>query len=218
MDDADPKSLNDDYVRTFTVSSPPGGSGGSTKKGVGHDEFEITIRNVGTVTRWLFRCNVRAGLEVPLLGFGGTFRVEQPEEGEKEEQEVVAVPFVAGGIGITPLMAQAGELDMRRLRLFWGVNVRDLGLVRDVFGRYPGLGRVARVFVSGLGGGEEERAMWEGIEGAGAEVVRRRLLREDVSRAKGTGDRWYVCTGPAMRKELLEWLHDKETVYEDFDY
>ena len=39
MRDDDPRSLNDDYVRTFTVSSAMG-------RGLPHDEFEITFRNV----------------------------------------------------------------------------------------------------------------------------------------------------------------------------
>lgn len=88
MRDDDPKSLNDDYVRTFTVSSSPGE--------FPEDEFEITISNVGTVTNFLFRHNVRAGLEVPLKGFGGSFTIQQ------DPNDIV--PFVAGGMGITPLL------------------------------------------------------------------------------------------------------------------
>ena len=65
MRDDDPKSLNDDYVRTFTVSSTAG-------QGLRYDEFEITMRNVGVVTNFLFRQNVRAGLELPLKGFVST--------------------------------------------------------------------------------------------------------------------------------------------------
>ena len=67
MRDDDPKSLNDDYVRTFTVSSTAG-------QGLRYDEFEITMRNVGVVTNFLFRQNVRAGLEIPLKGFVSTYR------------------------------------------------------------------------------------------------------------------------------------------------
>ena len=43
MQDDNPKSLNDDYIRIFTVSSPPGGT-------LPDDEFEITIRKVCEVT------------------------------------------------------------------------------------------------------------------------------------------------------------------------
>ena len=44
MRDDDPKSLNDDYVRTFTGSSSAG-------RDLPDDEFEITMRNVGEVVR-----------------------------------------------------------------------------------------------------------------------------------------------------------------------
>ena len=42
-----PTSLNDDYMRTFTVSSAPGSLG---EHG---EEFELTVRKVGSVTKWL---------------------------------------------------------------------------------------------------------------------------------------------------------------------
>lgn len=83
MRDQDPRSLNDDFVRTFTVSSPPPGlsstsiSTSTSKPGPGprprpsegpnstfptessplalaDNEFEITIRRVGVVTDFLF--------------------------------------------------------------------------------------------------------------------------------------------------------------------
>ncbi|KAL4908988.1 hypothetical protein BDW74DRAFT_75992 [Aspergillus multicolor] len=69
MMDDDPSSLNDDYVRTFTISSPP--------DQVSNDEFEITIRKHGDVTRYLFQTSDRAELEVPLKGFGGEFRLPE---------------------------------------------------------------------------------------------------------------------------------------------
>jgi hypothetical protein len=101
MRDDDPKSLNDDFLRTFTVSS---------RQDVldGHDQFEITIRRVGPVTDFLFRHNTRSGLEIPLQGFGGEFFIQQGV-GEK-------VSFIAGGVGITPLLAQVHDLDLKRLQ------------------------------------------------------------------------------------------------------
>ncbi|KAK4905841.1 hypothetical protein LTR49_024932 [Elasticomyces elasticus] len=52
MREDDPRSLNDDFVRTFTVSSPPGGRPDLVRR-LKDDEFEITIRNVGVVTYFL---------------------------------------------------------------------------------------------------------------------------------------------------------------------
>ena len=231
-DDEDPRSLNDDYVRTFTVSSPPppscgnrhhqaGMAGGHelAKEGsrppVPNDEFEITIRNVGTVTRFLFTTNIRAGLVVPLRGFGGSFAIKRSDTAKG-----IITPFVAGGIGITPLLAQLPSLDLSRLLVFWTVNSRDVGLVVDTMRRHPGLGARMRVFVSGdpvgklSGAGEIDG---EAIAEGG--FVRRRMAREDVVGIReDLGDTWYICAGTGLRKQLLEWLEGKTAVYEDFDY
>ena len=202
MRDDDPKSLNDDYVRTFTVSSTPGDS-------LPGDEFEVTIRKVGGVTGFLFRQSERTALEIPLRGFGGEFAIQQAED------EVIS--FVAGGIGITPLLAQLPHLDIARLRLFWTLGVRDVGLVNDTFKRRPLLRSATSVFITGDEStlSDEEKAMLREVSTSGATVERRRMLGTDL---QATSPRWYICTGTALRKSLLEWLRGKEVVYEDFNY
>ena len=205
MRDSDPKSLNDDYVRTFTISSPRVGY-------LPEDQFEITVRNVGVVTEFLWRQQVRAGLEIPLRGFGGSFAL--PRNSEE------TIPFVAGGIGITPILAQALELHNADLRLFWTINVRDANLVLDTFERYPWMARSAGIFISGTQasvGLEDEDAL-ERIESFGAEVSRRRLKASDIVANRDLASTWYLCTSPAVRKSLLEWLDGKKAIYEDFGY
>ncbi|MCJ1273346.1 hypothetical protein MMC21_001137 [Puttea exsequens] len=205
MRDDDPKSLNDDYVRTFTISSSSGGK-------LQPDDFEITIRNVGVVTDLLFRQNVRAGLEVPLKGFGGSFAVTQgPEE---------TVPFVAGGIGITPLLAQLPELDLKRVRLFWSISIHDIGLMKDVFKRFPSLPPSSYIFISRVrdhSATGTEKVLDE-FQASGAHINSRRMLASDVEGQEGLSSTWYLCTGIALRKSLLGWLAGKKVVYEDFNY
>jgi len=206
MRDDDPKSINDDYVRTFTVSSPPDSG---TVPG---DEFEVTIRNVGVVTNFMFRQNERAGLEIPLKGFGGEFVIEQ-RDGE-------VVPLVVGGIGITPLLAQVSSLDLSRLRLFWTINVQDIGLVSDVFSSTPALASSTSLFVSGTDStpSSDQQTALSKIEASGATIVKRRLQVEDLQKAADVSQRWYICTGPALKANVLQWLVGKEIVYEDFSY
>ncbi|MCJ1262212.1 hypothetical protein MMC22_002082 [Lobaria immixta] len=205
MRDDDPKSLNDDYVRTFTVSSSRGND-------LPDDQFEITVRNVGVVTDFLFRQQVRAGLEVPLKGFGGSFALPITT-GE-------IVPFVAGGIGITPLLAQAADLKLDLLRLFWVVNVRDINLVIDTFQRHPSLAHFTRIFLSGINEStsKETKEELQKVEHFGAHLVIRRILSSDITVARDLSPTWYLCTGTALRKSLLEWLSRKKVVYEDFNY
>lgn len=205
MRDDDPRSINDDYVRTFTVSSPTGGT-------LSPAEFEITFRNVGVVTNFLFRQQVRAGLEIPLRGFGGNFAIAQAS-GE-------VVPFIAGGIGITPLLSQIPSLDLDSLHLFWTVNIRDIGLASDTLNKYPSLAAFTKIFVSGVADAatEETKAILDSVRLLGCQIMLRRMLPRDVQERQDLYAKWYICTGTELRKSLLLWLANKEVLYEDFNY
>ncbi|MCJ1430781.1 hypothetical protein MMC27_000131 [Xylographa pallens] len=210
MRDDDPRSLNDDYTRTFTISSPPGGAE------LPDDEFEITVRNVGVVTDFMFKQNLRAGLEVPLKGFGGEFAIEQRTN--KMTQ------FVAGGIGITPLLGQVSRLDLNRLHLFWTINIRDIELVLDTFQRVPGLASSTSLFVSNIdlydvaSQHASQHASMALLAATCSSVIRRRISAKDLQVDLDTSDRWYICTGTALKTSLLQWLAGQEIVYEDFSY
>jgi NAD(P)H-flavin reductase len=211
MRDDDPRSLNDDFVRTFTVSSPPGSPPNPVQR-LKDDEFEITVRRVGAVTEELFKHQGseqgdRMDLEVGVKGFGGEFDVKQ-----ENEEEVVA--FVAAGVGITPLLPCLDALDLRRLELLWTVRKEDLGLVEDVLRVCPGLAGKLSLFVTNATDGE----VLDLAAGAGkVDIRRRRLAKQDVD-LDGRVRKFYLCTGTPMRKQLMEWLPDKELVFEDFNF
>jgi NAD(P)H-flavin reductase len=201
----DTRSMDNDYIRTFTVSSEPGNM-------LEQDQFEITIRKVGTVTEHLFRHDGRSELEVPLKGFGGEFFLEQ-NEGEH-------VGFVGGGIGITPLLAQFTGLDFNLLQVYWTVRAEDLGLVLDSFERTPGLRGLTKLFVTG-----ETDALAQGnltkLITMNASVEERRIVVEDLQLDSGIGhliEKWYVCAGAGLRTTLLEWLKYRNVVFETFNY
>ena len=203
MRDDDPKSLNDDYLRTFTVSSHHG-------EGLHGEEFEMTIRNVGHVTSFLMRQNARSGLEIPLRGFAGEFIIKQMPDR--------LAPFIAAGIGITPVLAQLQDLDLSRFRLFWTLGVKDIGLVHDTFARFPKLPKSTSLFLTGsesdLHVGEKTRL--KDVSTSGAKIEKRRLHKDDL--AGIDVEEWYLCTGPALRKSIQEWLPGKKLVFETFDY
>jgi NAD(P)H-flavin reductase/predicted pyridoxine 5'-phosphate oxidase superfamily flavin-nucleotide-binding protein len=203
MRDDDPTSLNDDFVRTFTISSIP--------KPAGEDEFDITIRNVGPVTKFLFKQNERAGFGVPVLGVGGEFKISQRDE------EVIT-PFVAGGVGITPLLGHLGALDMAsgRFRLFWTLRVADVDLALDTVKQSSELAKSTAIFFTGDSSGDELRGKLEELKAMGVEAALRRLAKEDLDKVDAKV--WYLCAGKMFRKQVLEWLKGKEVVFEDFDY
>jgi ferredoxin-NADP reductase len=202
MRDDDPTSLNDDFIRTFTISSTP-------KPGVEkQSEFDITIRRVGPVTRFLFQQNERAGFEVPILGVGGDFRVEQNED-------AALVPFIAGGVGITPILGQLSTLDLSpaHFRLLWTLKAADSGLVVDTLKRYPEVAQSTIVFLTGDLGGKGEI---EQIKLFGAEVRNGRVTKDAVDEIDA--ETWYICAGRTLRKEMLLLLQHRKVVFEDFDY
>lgn len=203
MRDDDPSSLNDDFIRTFTVSSYPG-------RNLPANEFELTVRLHGKVTDYIFRANEQAGLEVPLKGFGGTFRLSTDND--------TILPFVAGGIGITPLIGQLPDLDIGRLRLFWSVSVYDMELVRDIFRRWHQVAASTTLFVTGPISDIDDRlrSVYDIIQASGARVEARRMQADDLNHS--LAHIWYLCAGIGLQKRVLTWLEGKKVLYEDFNY
>ncbi|GAB7329255.1 hypothetical protein MBLNU13_g01063t2 [Cladosporium sp. NU13] len=210
MRDDDPRSLNDDFVRTFTVSSPPGHPPNPVRR-LKDDEFEITVRRVGTVTEELFKHRGSEGgdrmeLEIGVKGFGGEFEVRQ-EEGER-------VAFVAAGVGITPLLSCVGSLDLERLSLLWTVRKEDVGLVEDVLDAYPGLADRMTLFVTNAGDGEDSDFT---SKAGGVDLQKRRLGKQDLT-LDGKVQKYYLCTGTPLRKQLMEWMPGKDLIFGDFNF
>ncbi|KAL1960302.1 hypothetical protein VTO42DRAFT_8262 [Malbranchea cinnamomea] len=208
MRDDDPLSINDDYIRTFTVSSYPG-------RNLSDDEFEIIVRKRGNVTNHLFRSSDRSGLEAGLKGFDGEFYFEQKPGDES------ILPFIAGGIGITPAIAQLPDIDIDRFRLFWSISVRDIALVAEVFAEFPQLPYSTTLFITGPGDaevslGESDRKKLDLVFSSGAKVNRRRMEAGDLNLS--IADVWYLCASPQLKVLVLNWLTGKRVIYEDFSY
>ncbi|CAD0111647.1 unnamed protein product [Aureobasidium uvarum] len=216
MRDDDPRSLNDDFVRTFTVSSPPGLPPHPSKR-LGDDEFEITIRKVGVVTDFLFKHGLDARakgseLEVGIKGFGGSFMVEQTEEKP-------AIAFIAAGVGITPLMPCLHSLKLDSLRLFWTLRAVDLGLAMDMLEGLQNLAPSLTLFVTGIfPESEEQKSGIDKLSGYGVQVAHRRMEKSDLEGLMPEIQRWFVCTGTSQRSTILQWMSGQEVVYEDYNF
>ncbi|QIX02034.1 hypothetical protein AMS68_007551 [Peltaster fructicola] len=202
MREDDPRSLNDDFVRTFTVSSAPDEG----------NEFEITIRHVGVVTEYMSRYQGtehedRRRLEVGVMGFGGEFDVLQRTSMED-------ISFIAAGVGITPLLSALPGLDLLRVRLLWTIKAADVWLVVDTLKSYPGLASRTSVYVTGQVDGQARQELSD----TRTCVFERRVSAEDVTALTAT--RTYICTSVPFRKVLLTWLagHSKEILVEDFNF
>ncbi|SPJ75851.1 related to oxidoreductase, FAD-binding [Fusarium torulosum] len=202
MADDDPQSLNDDYVRTFTVSSSPDNS----------KEVQITTRKHGPVTAYLRNHKLRVPLEVEVLGFGGeeSFRIPLEPQGHRSI-------FIAAGVGITPVLAQAPAILQHKVpfTLLWTLRYEDLPLASDTFSRNPGLASVTTLFVTGQ---PDKRELLDEAERAGTRVVKRRIGADDIKSFKGQNARFFLCTAPALLSALEGWLYGEKVVWEDFGY
>lgn len=213
MRDDDPGALNDDFIRTFTVAS-------SWNSGARQVEFEVIVRNVGSVTKWLSWQNDRSGMtKVGVRGFAGDFRFDMSEGRDRNV-------FIAAGIGITPLLGQIEVAAGQGLVVLWSLHVRDIGLVEEVLGVVPD-GLDLRIFVTGTrteDSGDESRL--RDVEAlAGRRSIgfeRRRLQKDDLKNVESGGEgqvgNWYLCTAPKMRAEIQQWLEGQTVLFENFDY
>lgn len=208
MRDSDPTSLNDDLVRTFTVSSSP-----SIKQPA--SDFEITIRKVGRVTDFLFQAGKYKfkRIEAGIKGFGGDFKVDT---------SLGKSAFVAGGVGITPLMSAGPALDKGQIVLYWTLQARDYNLVSDFLTSSPQLATSTRVYFTSTTSldasvkqefDEAVKTMTE----KGTQVYQRRLSKDDLQESSDL-KHWYICTSAPLRTAVMSWLPDKEFHYEDFNF
>jgi ferredoxin-NADP reductase len=207
MRDHDPTSLNDDLIRTFTVSSTPPLQPGQ--------EFEITIRKVGRVTDYLFQAGQYKfkKIEAAVKGFGGDFKIDA---------SVGKVGFIAGGVGITPLMSAGPQLSAEQADIHWTMQAKDYRLSLDFFQSSPHLASSAKLYftnVPALDPAEQEEfeKAQERLAANGSQVYLRRLLAEDLSGVDSV-EHWYICTSVPLRNTLMSWLPNKQIHYEDFNF
>ncbi|KAF9363179.1 hypothetical protein BGX34_004683 [Mortierella sp. NVP85] len=135
-----PQSLNDDYIRTWTISSAPPrqnkGSGKSSSSSLSHEasgleewqetsEFTMTIKRKpgGAISNRLHDLALahQYPFTVPLVSTGGSF-VLPSLSGTTQEQHLTKVALISGGIGSTPFISMirgAKQLHKGSLDIQW---------------------------------------------------------------------------------------------------
>ena len=184
--------------------------------------MEITAKIHGPVTKFLSKHQMRAPLTIPVLGFGG----QESFSMITALQNVKEAVFVAGGVGITPLLAQAPGIlaeegrkersaeEQRRLTVLWSLRRDEVGLAVDSFQRGEGLAAVTRVFLTGEGDGDEAKK----LRGSGATVEERRMGEGDLEEWKGRGIGFFACASGGMLVRIQGWLEGEKLAWEEFAY
>lgn len=206
MNNDNPQSLNDDFVRTFTVSNVYAGDG----------KVVVTAKRHGPATNLLWQHPLDRTLKIAVMGFGGKDSFHMVK-GRKSI-------FVAGGVGITPMLAQASSImegeNGKKVKVLWSLRAEDLLLAEDSFKKVHGLAAETKLFVTGKistpGGGQEH--VVEKLRDLGAEVKTRRMLEDDFACHKGNGTKFYLCAAPQLLGNLTKWLAEEDIVWEDFGY
>jgi predicted ferric reductase len=128
-------------------------------------------------------------------------------------------PFVAGGVGITPLLASVHTLDLSpaRFKLFWTIRSADVDLAIDTLQWHSELAKLTEVFLTGSSTQDETLdAKQAQLRSLGVQVHGRRMTRSDIDAI--SAQTWYLCASKQLRNEILSWLEGQKVVFEDFDY
>ena len=142
MDESNPQAVNDDHIRTWTLSSAPIFDA-REKRFMPTTSVEITVKRKtdGLVSNFLHDSSHTAAsnkdlndLSVPFVGCGGDFSCFSPSAGS----DIPAVPekmlWIAGGAGITPFMSMWAGLNNVNQALL----TSDKGITTDIILYYAG--------------------------------------------------------------------------------
>ena len=98
----------------------------------------------------------------------------------------------------------------------------DVGLALDLFTQYPSLKDSVTLFLTGdaalLEQYQNEKPKLQKLIDLGSHIERRRLQSDDLTKADESVDKWYLCTAPALRKTVQDWLPGRSIVFENFNY
>lgn len=217
MRDHDPRSLNDDYIRSFTITGGPApGLMNDVEKSAHGGEFEITVRTKGAVTGLLSSWAPRTRLEVPVLGFGGEGSPGSAGAANLAEATVTSVA-IAGGVGITHFMTWTGSRT-HRLRILWSLRSEDLPLALDFLKGHKPSRLGMTLFVTGPANARREATVRE-LRESGVDIHERRIEQNDVLGASVRAAREFtVCASPSLTTSILHWIQGEPLTVASFQY
>lgn len=201
----------------FTITSPPSLASSSNPRP--YLELAVQESPSNSPAAWLWKRREDILGQILKVRIGGSFTFPPSEDWKGKR-----VVFVAGGVGINPLMSMLSHISESEtgldVRVAYGTKVTGNGLVDVVFAeRIKDLykeGRLKGVFRLLATGRSTTSSKKETLsEKAEFEVLPRRISVQDVEDLVGTADEYgttavYVCGPPTMTDEFVAALTSKE--------
>ena len=197
MADDNPQSLNDDYIRSWTISSIPEIS--SNGEYLPTTKFSCTIKNKygGAISPLLHRWakgRHQEKLVIKFIGVEGAFSCFD----ERYQLKYNNLLFIAGGVGITPFLSMVKVLRQREMMadvvFLFSARGEEVNLSKG----FQEAGIKAVVFDT------------ETVDRAGSEIktINRRIRYEDIAQIPHLKERGVYLCGPegfmAVVREYLE--------------
>jgi ferredoxin-NADP reductase len=198
MADDAPQSLNDDFVRSWTISSIPEIDGAGEY--LLSTRFSCTIKNKygGAISPMLHRWGRRkqkGHLEIKFIGVEGAFTCFEEKHQLKQEKLL----FLAGGVGITPFMTMLEVIRARKVKA-------DIVLLLSARGEE---GNLAKRFQEA---GIKTIIFDTGGEGSDVDVTRRRIKYGDITAVPDLKERGVYMCGPDGFMNALKGYLEKAGV------
>ncbi len=125
MNETQPQAVNDDYLRTWTISSASTFNPESQQfDPVERVDITVKLKLDGRVSyflhqeKTLLKHDINRKLEVTLAGIGGEFSCFKKESSEASPRIPQQMLWVAGGVGVTPFMSM-WEGILKTTRMLW---------------------------------------------------------------------------------------------------
>lgn len=229
MNEINPQTVNEDYTRTWTLSSAPSFNADKQQFNL-VDTLDITVKHKvnGLISNFLHVKNTLPHLEVLLKGTGGGFSCFD----KRAEKALPHIPenmlWVAGGVGITPFMSMwdgitnihQASLDRDALSavnivLVFAGRDDDVALVRHFLKNYDALpASISLTIVAYQSAGSaklEARAALTALKNdypqAPIIIEQRRLQLTDLANIDNLNQREVFLCGPdSMMTSTQEWL------------
>ncbi len=199
MNDNNPQSVNDDYVRTWTISSsPPFDSNSNTFQATNKVSCTIKHAPKGVISSLLHSrsVNQQPPLYVKFVGVGGEFTCF--DEFNQAPQKLL---FITGGVGITPCLAMFEALSQTKQKVDLVVLFAGRGDEINLLNDFVSSSIISSVSVF------DSTGVNVPTESGSLKVYNRRIQASDIINVSDVTNRHvYICGPGQFMVDTSSWL------------